>query len=159
MAFAFRFVGYIVGGGILLALVNPPPGPVSWAAVLLYIVGCAYLDAVGIRAARMPLRLRHGEGVVKMDAYRAGKHRAAGHGPGKPERRTPRPVFDTTQQSEAEGLLALLRGKGLHPIMVTRRTAGDASAVAFEVRLPEAEIPRAKSLMSQYIARKSAPLN
>src|SRR5262249_12622751 len=117
MAFAFRFVGYIVGGGILLALINPPPGPVSWAAVILYIVACAYIDAIGLRAARVPAGSRHSDGVVKMDAYRAGKHRAGAHAAGKPERRTPRPVFDTTIQAEAEGLLSLLRGKGLHPIM------------------------------------------
>lgn len=159
MAFVIRFVGYIVGGGVLLALINPPPGPVSWAAVILYIVACAYLDAIGLRAARVPTGSRHGDGVVKMDAYRAGKHRAATQGNGKPERRTPQPVFDTTLQAEAEGLLEALRGKGLHPIMVTRHTGRDSATMAFEVRLPEAEIPRAKSLMSQYIARKSAPLN
>jgi len=111
------------------------------------------------RATRIERRPRHRDGIVKLDAYRAGRRRASGQGQGKSERRTPRPVFETMQQAEAEDLLALLRGKGLNPIMVTRRTAGDNSPVVFEVRLPEQELTRAKSLMSQYIARKSAPLN
>jgi hypothetical protein len=159
MAFAFRILFYIVGGGALLAAVDLQPGPIRWVAIPLYIVAAAYVDMLLERAARGPQHQRHRDGVVKLDAYRTSKRQAGGRNAGKPERRTPRPLFDTTQQNEAEGLVSLLRSKGLTPIMVTRRTAGAEPQVVFEVRLPEQELPRAKSLMSQYIARKSAPLN
>ena len=159
MAFALRFGGYIGGGGLLLALMNPPVGPVRWLIAILYIIAASYLDMLFTGGQMGASRTRGNEGVVRMDAYRAGKRSAGGQGGNKPERRVPRHLFETEHQVEAEGLLTLLRGKGLHPIMVTRRTPDSAAPVMFEVRLPEPELARAKSLMSQFIARKSAPLN
>jgi hypothetical protein len=130
-----------------LAWANLPAGPGRWVAILLYIVAAAYLDTLLLR----PLGLRsgrgaaHGGGVVKLDAYRAGRRRGGPHGHGRPERRPPRPLFNTPQQSAAEELLAVLRAKGLNPIMVTRKTAGADSPVMYEVRLPEPELVRAES--------------
>jgi hypothetical protein len=159
MRFALRLGGYVVGGGTLLAWANLPVGPARWVAILLYIVAAAYLD--NLLTSRLGARTRRGavdsSGVVKLDAFRAKRRGAGAHGHGRPERRPPRPLFDTPQQSEAEGLLAVLRAKGLNPIMVTGKTAGADSPVLYEVRLPEPELVRAKSLISQYIARKSLP--
>jgi len=97
------------------------------------------------------------DGVVKLDAFRAKRRRPGSPSHGRPERRPPRPLYHTPQQSEAEGLLAMLRAKGLNPIMVTRKSAGADSPVMYEVRLPEPELARGKSLISQYIARPSTP--
>lgn len=157
MAFALRFLGYIVGGGALLAWVNPYPGPWRWLATLLYILAAAYLDFALDRAARTGRKRHEDPGVAKIAAYRSSRRKKTQPDPSRSERRKPRPLFDTSKQGEAEGLVALLRAKGLSPIMVTRRLAEGDASIMYEVRLPEAEFARARILMSQYMARKSAP--
>ncbi len=159
MSFALRFGGYVIGGGALLAWANPPAGPLHWVAVLLYIVAAAYADTLLIHpeGARPRRTVADAGGVVKLDGFRAKRRGGIPHGHGRPERRPPRALFSTLQQSDAEGLLAVLRAKGLTPIMVTRKTAGTDSPVMYEVRLPEPELVRAKLLISQYVARTSAP--
>lgn len=157
MAFALRFLGYVVGGGALLAWLNPQPGPWRWVASLIYILAAAYLDFVLARLAKTSRKRGDDPGVARIAAYRSKRRKTAQQEPARSERRRPRPLFDTPRQSDAEGLVALLRAKGLSPIMVTRRLGEGDVAIMYEVRLPEAEFPRARILMSQYIARKSAP--
>jgi len=155
MGYAIRMVVYVLGGGALLAWLQPSRGLIEIAAVLALIGVCAAADgvitgALGARSgnsrARKPkFAARRGAGGI------ARARGVAGHK--ESERRTLRPLFVTTDLEVAQALVVQLRERTLHPLLVTQRGAREADPVCFEVRLPEPERIRAHPIVSRFSAR------
>jgi hypothetical protein len=146
MSFGYRFAIYVLGGGTLLAWADPSDGLVRYALILLYIVAAAYVDALIAGKGRLAPAGR----AADLATARARKRRRTRGAPGRAPRHPPRPMYSTTRQQEAEGLLALLRAKGLNPFMVTQKRAGADSPALYEVLLPESELGPGKHLTDQF---------
>jgi hypothetical protein len=151
MAFALRLAFYVAGGGLLLAWINPPPGLLEYALLLATIVAAAYLDE-GL--TQSPRSRGQPSGVVRMGGFRSRRNRRPGPARGKGDRPPLRPLYSTSRQTEVEGLLAVLRAKGLNPIMVTQKRAGGEAALSYEVRLPENELKWGQPILLQFVAGK-----
>ena len=144
MGYAMRMAVYVVGGGALLAWIQPRHGLVEIAAVLALIGACAAADAVleGARGRRQ-------RGAPARKARSSARRAATRSGEGRP----PQPLFVTADLKEAEALAAQLRDRALHPLLVTRRGVREDDPVYFEVRLPEPERLRGGPIVSRFSAR------
>jgi hypothetical protein len=155
MGYAIRMAVYVVGGGALLAWIEPSHGLIEIAAILALIGACAAADGLvagtfGARKGNAPARR------PKSAARRGAGARSLARGAAEPregERRTPRPLFVSSDLEEAQALVVQLRERGLHPLLVTGRGAREDQPVSFEVRLPEPERLRAQSIVSRFTAR------
>lgn len=144
MGYAIRMAVYVLGGGALLAWIQPRHGVIEIAAVLALIGVSAAAD--GLVEGTLGVGRRSEPARKQNPAARRG---AAGVG----ERRSARPLFITSDLEEAQALVAQLRERGLHPLLVTRRGAREDDPVQFEVRLPEPEQLRAGPIVSRFSAR------
>lgn len=158
MGFAVRLAVYVIGGGVLLAWINPRRGFLEIAVTLGWIGVCAAADHL---LTRDPARRKGASsaatrrGLLGRGARRLA---AAGGSAGEPagaERRTQRLLHTTEDLAEAEALTGQLRDRKLHPILVAHGGAGADQAVRYEVRLPESEWPRAHSIMTRFSARSA----
>jgi len=146
MSFPLRFLLYVVGGALLMTLVDLPGGWVRLLAVLALIVAAAYLDH-WITSAPRPGRAAP-DNLVSLKAWR--QRPAAG--PAPRERRAPQPVYATPLQAEAESLLQVLRAEGLRPVMVMQNRQGGGDVI-YEIRVGTAELKRARPLVDLFVAQ------
>jgi len=150
MKIAYRMMLYLLGGGVLLALARPAPGLMESAACVGLILVTALVDA---RLAGHPQRGKTAAGAVSMASYRNRKAKSNGSGALLRERRALQTVYRGHLRREAENLMTLLREGGMNPIMVSSTAAGQRNEAMFEVRLPSAEVPQARTLVEQFLAQ------
>jgi len=152
MSFSLRVVVYLAGGGLLMTWIDPPHGLIRYGLLLALILGFAYVDHL-LRRRRLSLAQR--TNVVSLGQYRKQKQRRHGGETGR-ERRVLRPVYHSVHFTEVDGLLAMLRAEGLHPMMVTH-SREEPNRVQYEVRLPDAEIEAAQPLIERYLMKSAQP--
>lgn len=139
---------YLVAGALLVTWVSPPPGLLRYALIIGLILGAAFVDHW--------LRGRGRQGrsaatnVVSLLGHRRPRGRAAGGLSPFRERRGLRVVYSSAVQADADELLELLRTEGLRPIMVSQNTTFRQSPPQFEIRLPEHEARKARSLIEMF---------
>jgi len=149
MKFAYRMVLYLLGGGVLLAWARPAPGVMESAACVALVMLAALLDS------RLAGRTggKAGTGTVSMAQFRSRKAKGGAPGAAQRERRVLQTVYQARQRQDAEALMALLRERGLNPLMVSSTAAGQRNAALFEVRLSSAEALQARSLIREFQSR------
>lgn len=150
MSFPLRILVYLAGGGLLLTWIDPPGGLMRYGLLLVLILAFAVVDHL-LQRKRAALAHRHN--VVSLGAYRRQKQRRSGGTPGR-ERRVLKPVFHSAHFAEVDALLGVLRGEGLHPVMVTQNQE-EPNRAAYEIRLPEGELKPAQPLIEQYLLRSA----
>ncbi len=158
MGFAVRLAVYVIGGGVLLAWINPRRGFFEIILALGWIGVCAAADHLLTRdparrpgapsgATRRGIGSRKARGLAALGGS-TGEQAGAG-------RRTQRLLHTTEDLAEAEDLAGQLRDRKLHPILVAQRGTGADEAIRYEVRLPESEWPRAHPIMTRFSTRSA----
>jgi hypothetical protein len=161
-----RIAVYVVGGGALLAWIQPRNGLLQ-AALILGLIGVfAGMDRLltgmaggGRTKANNPSGSRRGPGLSASRAHRSGKGlfgpKPSAEARAANERRALRSLHTTSDLDEAEALLEQLRDRKLHPMLVTQRAAAEGDAIRYEVRLPESEWPRAHTVLTRFSTRRA----
>jgi len=141
---------YLVGGGALLAWSRPAPGFMETAACVALIMITALLDSrlIGARVGKTT------PSAVSLSKFRNRKNKTNAPGALPRERRALLTVHKGRMRREAEALMALLRERGLSPIIVSSTAVGQRDEALFEVRLPSAEVPQARSLVQTFLSRE-----
>ena len=156
MTYFLRMLVYVLGGGALLAWLQPSHGLVEGLAIVALIGVCAAVDSLVAGAA-----LRQTKHAVRGRKAAPGQRRTAPSGPSSgwgqarnpAEKRTLRLLFTTSSLEEAEALIAELRERKLHPMLATQRGGANEAAIGYEVRLPEVEWQRGHPVMARFPPR------
>jgi hypothetical protein len=155
MAFAFRILVYLGGGGAILAWLSPRPGLAEATAIASWIAACALADRAVERLGAAGAAPGAPKGRFLRGGHRHTPDGARRDRPDGGERRVPRHLYATPDLDEAESLLGLLRGRGLHPVLVSQRTEGAAEGVSYEIRVVEGEWPKSQSLLARFPKRRA----
>lgn len=147
MKLPVRMLCYLVGGALLLAWVDPPPGLLTFALVASIIVGAALLDHYLTR----PRTAAPAEGPNVVNLLGRRQHRARRAQNSGRERRVLYKVFSSGYQSEVNTLLRMLRAKGMNPMMVLQHVGSGRGEPVYEVRLPEGEVPHARPVIQIFL--------
>ena len=143
---ASRLAIYLVSGALLMMWIAPPEGLYRYGLIVAWIMVAAYVDAWtrGWRASP-PER----GNVVPMPGHRRAGHRPGGTLQALRERRSMALVFGTHSQTEADELAGLLRGEGLHPVVVTSQLP-ESPRTRFEILLPPREGERDQAMIKWF---------
>jgi len=143
---ASRLAIYLVSGALLMMWIAPPESLYRYGLIVAWIMVAAYVDAWTRGWRKSPPERGN---VVQMPGHRRAVHRPGGTLQALRERRSMALVFGAHSQAEAEELAGLLRGEGLHPVVVTSQIP-DSSRIRFQIRLPPREAERAQAMIKWF---------
>ena len=148
-----RIALYLGGGGLLLSWIDPPAGLAQFALVGAIIVVSSYVDRWLFR----PTGAGSGSArnVVSLHALRRSRQRRTGVDGAVRERRVLHTVFSSGAQNDVDEVLALLRGEGLNPVMISQSAVREGAGARYEVRLSDQELERGRPLVQFFLLKST----